>query len=74
MNGKPVKLSEKIAGKPTLHHLWASWCSPCRQKGKELIPVYEEFQDKGFVVIGVAREKNTSTAAEEAVKLDSMLQ
>ena len=36
----------------------------------ELIPVYEEFHEKGFVVVGVAREKDTSVAAEAAVKLD----
>ena len=70
MNGKPVKLSERISGKPTLLHLWASWCVPCRQKGKELIPVYEEFRDKGFVVIGVVRERNTTAAADAAIKLD----
>jgi len=69
MNGNPVKLSERIIGKATVLHLWASWCGPCRQKGKELIPVYEEFRDKGFVVIGVAREKSISTA-EAATKLD----
>ena len=68
--GKPVKLSERIAGKPAVLHLWASWCGPCRKKGMELIPVYKEFSDKGFVVLGVAREKDTSVAAETAVKLD----
>ena len=69
LNGKSVKLSERIAGKPAVLHLWASWCSPCRKKGKELIPVYEEFRNNGFVVIGVAREKSIS-AAETAVKQD----
>ena len=69
LTGKPVKLSERIAGKPAVLHLWASWCSPCRKKGKELIPVYEEFREKGFVVIGVAREKTISTA-EAAIKMD----
>ena len=67
--GNPVKLSERIAGKSAVLHLWASWCGPCRQKGKELIPVYEEFRDKGFTIVGVARERNISTA-EAAVKLD----
>jgi len=67
--GKPIKFSELISGKPAVLHLWASWCGPCRKKGIELIPVYEEFRDKGFVVIGVAREKSISTA-EAAVKLD----
>jgi len=69
LKGKPVKLSERIKGKPAVLHLWASWCGPCRKKGKELIPVYEEFRDKGFVVIGVAREKSVSSA-EAAIKLD----
>ena len=66
LTGKPIRLSEQIAGKPAVLHLWASWCGPCRQKGKELIPVYEEFRNKGFVVIGVARERNSSAAAEAA--------
>ena len=70
MEGNPVMLSEKITGKPTVLHLWASWCGPCRQKGKELIPVYEEFRDKGLVVIGVARERESFTAAETAINLD----
>ena len=67
--GKQVRLSERIAGKPTVLHLWASWCAPCRKTGMELIPVYEEFRDKGFVVIGVARERNIS-AAVAAIELD----
>ena len=70
LTGKPVKLSERISGKPAVLHLWASWCGPCRKHGKELIPVYEEFRDKGFVVIGVARERNTPAAAEAAIKMD----
>ena len=68
--GKPIKLSERITGKPAVLHLWASWCGPCRQKGKDLIPVYEEFRNKGFVVVGVARERGSSAAAEAAVKQD----
>ena len=69
LDEKPVRFSEVIAGKYAVLHLWASWCSPCRKKGKELIPVYEEFREKGFVVVGVAREKSISTA-EAAVRLD----
>jgi len=68
-DGKQVRLSERITGKPALLHLWASWCGPCRRDGVELIPVYDEFRDKDFVVIGVARERGTAAAAEAAVKL-----
>ena len=70
LNNNPVRLSEQIGGKPAVLYLWASWCGPCRQKGKELIPVYEEFRNKGFTVVGVARERNNMSAAEAAIKLD----
>ena len=69
LNGKSVKLSERITGKPSVLHIWAASCAPCRKKGKDLIPLYNEFRDKGFVVIGVAHEKNISTA-EAAIRLD----
>jgi len=62
LNGNPVTLSERISGSPALLWLWASWCSPCIRKGIEIIPVYEEFRDKGFVVIGVARERDVTSA------------
>ncbi|MDR0832982.1 MAG: TlpA family protein disulfide reductase [Candidatus Symbiothrix sp.] len=55
---KEVKLSELIKGKVALIHLWASWCGPCRRHGKEMIPIYEQYKDKGFTVVGIARERN----------------
>jgi thiol-disulfide isomerase/thioredoxin len=56
--GKTVKLSEQIDGKHALIYLWASWCGPCRRTGKEMIPVYETYKDKGFTVVGIAREQS----------------
>ncbi|KAA6338179.1 Thiol-disulfide oxidoreductase ResA [termite gut metagenome] len=58
LDGKEVQLSELIQGKVALIHLWASWCGPCRKHGKEMIPVYEKYKDKGFTVIGIARERD----------------
>lgn len=38
----------------------ASWCSPCIRTNGSMIPVYEEFKDKNFIIYGVASEiKNT---------------
>jgi thiol-disulfide isomerase/thioredoxin len=51
-----VKLSKLIKGKVALVHLWASWCGPCRKHGRDMIPVYEQYKDKGFTVVGIARE------------------
>jgi thiol-disulfide isomerase/thioredoxin len=57
-DGKTVKLSELAKGKVMLIHLWASWCGPCRKHGMEMIPIYEKYKDKGFTVVGIARERN----------------
>lgn len=60
LNGNEIKLSNEIDGKMAILDLWATWCSPCIAKSREMIPVYNEYKDKGFTIVGVAGEfKNT---------------
>lgn len=68
-DGRPLRMSGLIRGKIALVDLWASWCGPCRANSKSMIPVYEEFKDKGFTVVGIAREKHRSDM-EQAVRKD----
>lgn len=60
LNGNPITLSAQIEGKVALLDLWATWCAPCIAKSKSMVPVYNDFKDKGFTVIGVAREKDNT--------------
>ncbi|MEE1896949.1 redoxin domain-containing protein [Flavobacterium rakeshii] len=60
LNGNPITLSTQIEGKVALLDLWATWCAPCIAKSKSMVPVYNDFKDKGFTVIGVAREKDNT--------------
>lgn len=70
LDGNMVKLSDRIDGKVALIDLWASWCGPCRRLSKSMIPVYEAFKEKGFVIVGVARENNNTDAMKRAIEQD----
>ena len=60
LNGNSIKLSDKINGKVALLDLWATWCGPCIAKSRTMVPLYNEYKDKGFTIVGVAGEfKNT---------------
>lgn len=60
LNGNIIKLSDKIGGQVALLNLWATWCGPCIAKSRTMVPVYQEYKDKGFTIVGVSGEfKNT---------------
>jgi len=60
LKGNIIKLSDVIKGKYALIDLWSSWCGPCIKSSRTMIPVYEEYKDKGFTVCGVAAEINNT--------------
>jgi peroxiredoxin len=65
INGKFYSLSDIITNKIALIDLWASWCGPCIKKSRTIIPIYEEFKNRGFTVCAVAAEiKNTDQLKE----------
>ena len=55
--GKNVNLSD-FEGKLVLLEFWGSWCGPCREGNPELVKIYNEFNNRGFEILGVAAETN----------------
>ena len=53
VNGNLVTMSS-VKGKIKILDFWASWCGPCRLNNPELKKIYEEFHEKGLVIIGVS--------------------
>lgn len=70
LNGRMVRLSEQIKGKIALIDLWASWCGPCRRNSISFKPIYDEYKDRGFTIVGVAREKGSDEAMRKAIEQD----
>ena len=52
LDGQSTSLSD-LRGKPVLINFWATWCPPCRDEMPYLQEVYEEWSDKGLVVLAI---------------------
>lgn len=57
-SGSPSPSAKQLAlkdfrGKLVLLNFWASWCDPCREEMPAMEKLYQEFKDKGFMILAV---------------------
>jgi cytochrome c biogenesis protein CcmG, thiol:disulfide interchange protein DsbE len=50
--GETIRLSD-LRGQAVLVNLWATWCPPCRAEMQSIETVYNEYKDRGFLVLAV---------------------
>lgn len=70
LNGKPYKLSDEIKGKYAFIDIWAPWCGSCIAKGRAIKPVFEEYKNKGFTVLGVASKYYKEANVKKRLRKD----
>jgi len=52
LEGQSISLGD-FRGKSVLINFWATWCPPCRSEMPFIQEVYEEWSDKGLVVLAI---------------------
>lgn len=61
--GKKVSLKD-FRGKLVMLNFWATWCEPCREEMPAMERLYQEFKNKGFVIVAVSvKDKKTEALA-----------
>jgi thiol-disulfide isomerase/thioredoxin len=70
LDGKRIS-SHQLKGKVVLLDFWEVWCGPCIESMPKVQKIYEEYKQKGLLVLGVMSEtkKNTVSAASRLIKL-----
>jgi thiol-disulfide isomerase/thioredoxin len=71
LNGKEHSLSEEIKGKYAFIDIWAPWCGPCIAKSREMKPLFEDYKNKDFTVIGVASKYQEISDMEILLEKDN---
>ena len=67
LDGSAVSLG-KLKGKVVLIDFWATWCPPCVKETPNLLSIYEEFNDKGFEIIGISLDRNRQKLVDYVAK------
>ncbi|MDR7314029.1 MULTISPECIES: thiol-disulfide oxidoreductase ResA [Brevibacillus] len=66
LNGPDMALGD-LKGKGVVLNFWGTWCEPCKKELPALQQQYDQFKDKGLVVVGVNIGEST-VAVEPFVK------
>jgi peroxiredoxin len=60
-----------LKGKTVLIDFWASWCAPCRLANKKLAPLYNEYKDENFEIVGISLDTD-KTKWMNAIQKDKL--
>jgi len=74
--GLPPPAPDDLKGKVVLFYFWAHWCPDCKRQEPVLKALYEEYHDRGLVIVGPTQlygfvsRGQTATPEEELAYLN----
>ncbi len=60
LDGPSVRLAD-FKGRPVLINFWATWCVPCREEMPLMQEVYEQYRERGLVILAINMEEDAQT-------------
>ena len=71
LNGEMFDILPLISHhKITLLNLWGTWCAPCISKTRLIYPLFKNYKNKGFGIIAVAREYNSTENLKKRLEME----
>jgi thiol-disulfide isomerase/thioredoxin len=70
IEGNPLELLS-LTGNYLLVDFWASWCGPCRRENPFIVAAFQEFNAKGFDILGVSLDNKRENWLE-AIEADHL--
>jgi cytochrome c-type biogenesis protein CcmF len=67
LDGTTLTLSE-LRGQIAVVNFWATWCEPCEDELPDLQAIWEEYQERGVTVVGVAYADDPGQVQEMAAE------
>lgn len=64
--------SSDLRGKVVLVNFWATWCGPCRVEMPGFQRVYDDYKDRGFVILGLSTDRGDRTVVTEFLEARSV--
>jgi len=53
LSGAPLAMKD-LRGKAVLVNFWATWCTPCQWEMPLMETLYQDYKDRGFVILAIS--------------------